>query len=315
MERGRSWGVMHGCTLKGTWLLTLAAALSAQAPKTGVVYDCDENTQIRITRCEKLCDVELGLPGQLKPYMSMSVAGANAFLKSQGCKDAGGKAVGSAVPVRKPSATPAGSTVAAPVCKVDLPAQAPRRGTSTLALSGAGYVYSWSTTNKKTGEVVDSGAERGNFSDTELFLLDDDAERILQRAGVEPGIMGSRIGMLSFFDGGTQVENVPMLNQVAALLGHEGMAQEISKGARDDYECAMRSIRAHSAASVTTDANAQAVFTNLLQGTYYLFGRFYRMRKPVRRGGMYWNLRTEIKPGANRLVLSVSNASEEKEGR
>lgn len=304
---------------RGAWLLGLVTVLSAQTPKVGVVFDCDENTQIRIARCEKLCDVELGSPGQLKPYMSMSVAGTNTFLKSQGCKDSSGNAVGVNVPVRTPSAAPAKASVppaAVPaVCKVDTPAQPLPGGTSTLAISGAGYVFSWSTTDKKTGAVVDSGSERGNFTNTELFLLDDDAERILQRAGVEPGLMGSRIGMLSFYDGGTQVDRFPMLNEVSTALGHEGMGKEIAKGAREDYECAMKSIRAHSVGSVTTDGNAQATFTSLPQGTYYLFGRFYRQRKPVRGGGMYWNLRTGIKPGANRVTLSVSNASEERERR
>jgi len=308
----------HGGIWIGGLLLALVTVLPAQTPKTGVVYNCNDNTQIRITRCERLCDVELGPPGQLKPYMSMSVAGANSLLKSQACKDANGNAVGAAVPVRQPPAAPARPSAtreSAATCKVDMPAQPPPRGTNTLAITGAGYVYSWSTTNKKTGEVTGSGTEHGNFADMELFLLDDDAERILQRSGVEPGLMGSRIGMLSFYDGGTQVENFPMLNEVAALFGHEGMAKEIASGARGDFDCAMRSIRAHSVGSVTTDANARAVFTNLPQGTYYLFGRFYRVRQPVRRGGMYWNLRTEIQPRANRVVLSVANASEEREGR
>jgi len=310
---------MHGRILYGAWLFGLTTVLTAQGPKAGVIFNCDENIQIRIARCEKLCDVELGSPGQLKPYMSMSVAGTNTFLKSQGCKDAGGNAVGAAVPVRTPTAQPAPSAkaaappAAAAACKVDTPAQPLRSGASTLAITGTGYVFSWSTTYKKTGSVVESGTERGNFTNTELFLLDEDTERILQRAGVEPGLMGSRIGMLSFFDGGTQVDNFPMLNEVSALLGHESMAKEIAQGARGDYECAMKSIRAHSVGSVTTDANAQATFTNLPQGTYYLFGRFYRLRKPVRGGGMYWNVRTGIKAGANRLTLSVSNASEEKE--
>ena len=44
-------------------------------------------------------------------------------------------------------------------------------------------------------------------------------------------------------------------------------------------------------------------------GTYDLYGRFYRITKPVRGGGMVWDLKLELKPGPNALTLSVANAA------
>jgi hypothetical protein len=41
---------------------------------------------------------------------------------------------------------------------------------STLSVIGAGYVYTYKQTDRRTGAVVDSFTERGNFSNTTLYL-------------------------------------------------------------------------------------------------------------------------------------------------
>jgi hypothetical protein len=71
----------------------------------------------------------------------------------------------------------------------------------------------------------------------------------------------------------------------------------------------MKAIRAHSVAELTTDSNARGSFPKVAAGRYFLFGRFYRVTKPVRAGGMLWNLRIDLKPGQNQLRLSVDDAA------
>jgi len=71
----------------------------------------------------------------------------------------------------------------------------------------------------------------------------------------------------------------------------------------------MKAIRSHSVAEMTTDANARGTFPRVPAGTYHLYGRFYRVQKPFRGGGMVWNLRVVVKPGQNTLILTVNNAA------
>ena len=136
--------------LNQAWLaggaVLLAAGLLAQAPKTGVIFQCDEGNQARVTQCVNgRCDVELGPAGKLTPYMTLSVAGTNRFLRSQGCVDGGGKAAGAVVAAPKPAASAAGGSAPKAACKVDGPSAARPRGAanSTLAVTGGGYRYTY----------------------------------------------------------------------------------------------------------------------------------------------------------------------------
>jgi hypothetical protein len=191
--------------------------------------------------------------------------------------------------------------------------RAPRPGAqanSVLSVVGTGYVYTRTTVDSRTGQPTGTPyTERGNFSHTTLYLLDEDADVILQRAGIEPGMMGSRLGMLAFLDAGTQLEKVSELGALAAAFGQPGALSEITAMSKPDLDCAMKSIRAHSLAEMTTDANARGTFPGVPPGTYYLFGRFYRVNKPVRAGAVSWNQRVTLRPGQNLLRLSVDNAA------
>ena len=180
---------------------------------------------------------------------------------------------------------------------------------STLSIAGQGYVYTYTQTDRRTGAVVDSFTERGNFANTTLFLLDEDADTILAKAGVQPGLLGNRLATLTLFDAGTQVEGIPGMELLTSVLGQPGAAAEFSKLAKADFECAMKAIRAHSVAEMTTDANARGSFPSVPAGNYYLFGRFYRITKPVRGGGMLWNLNLQLKPGQNMHRLTVDDAA------
>ena len=183
------------------------------------------------------------------------------------------------------------------------------RADSILSVRGGGYIYTYTRTNRRTGQVEDSFTERGNFSNTTLYLLDEDAETILERAGVQPGLLGSRVANLTLIDAGTQLQNVPGIGLVAAITGHSDAPGEVAKLAKADYDCAMKWIQAHSAAAMTTDTTARGVFPRVPAGTYYLYGRFYRVTKPVRGGGMVWNMKVILTPGPNALTLTVDNAA------
>jgi hypothetical protein len=182
---------------------------------------------------------------------------------------------------------------------------------STLSVRGGGYVYTYTETNRRTGEVTHSATERGNFSNTTLYLLDEDAETVLQQAGIQPVVFPVRLSLIesvSFYDAFGEVKNVPGMETITGLLGGKKEDLEMSE-AKAEFDCAMKAIRSHSVAQMTTDANASGTFPRVPAGTYYLYGRFYRVQKPFRGGGMVWNLKVVVKPGVNALTLTVSNAA------
>jgi hypothetical protein len=183
------------------------------------------------------------------------------------------------------------------------------QATSTLSLIGMGYTYTYTKTDRGTGAVIDTFKESGNFSNTTLYLLDDDALTVLQQAGIGPGLLGSPYATMAFVDSGTQVADIPGISAIASLFGNTEMLTEFTQMAKADYDCAMKAVRAHSVAEMTTDANARGTFRAVPAGTYYLFGRFYRLQKPVRAGGMFWNMKVDLKPGQNVIRLSVQNAA------
>jgi hypothetical protein len=183
------------------------------------------------------------------------------------------------------------------------------RANSTLSVIGMGYTYTYTRTDGKTGAVTELLKESGNFSNTTLYLLDDDALNILQRAGIGAGLLGSPYATMAFVDSGTQVADFPGISAIASIFGNSEMLAEFKQMAQADYDCAMNAVRAHSVAETTTDTNARATFPVVPAGTYYLFGRFYRLQKPVRAGGMFWNMKINVKPGQNVIRLSVENAA------
>ena len=89
------------------------------------------------------------------------------------------------------------------------------------------------------------------------------------------------------------------------------MKQDLERGgpAKAEFDCAIKGIRSHSVAEMTTDANARGIFPGVPAGTYFLYGRFYRVQRPFRGGGMVWSLKVVVKPGPNTLILTVNNAA------
>lgn len=180
-------------------------------------------------------------------------------------------------------------------------------------MRGGGYVYTYTETNRRTGEVTHSSTERGNFSNSTLYLLDEDAETVFHQAGIKPVVFPVRLSLIesvSFYDAFGEVKNVPGMEMITGLLGGRKEDHLEAPEAKAEFDCAMKAIRSHSVAQMTTDANASGTFPRVPAGTYYLYGRFYRVQKPFRGGGMVWNLKVVIKPGGvNTLTLTVNNAA------
>jgi hypothetical protein len=70
-----------------------------------------------------------------------------------------------------------------------------------------------------------------------------------------------------------------------------------------DCKALNQSINGFSAGGVKLDANGKGNFPAVPPGVYYVMGMVAFENQPV-----YWDLRAELKPGANTLVLSVQNA-------
>ena len=201
------------------------------------------------------------------------------------------------------AAQPVASTSACSVTDRPKTMDPSARPNSTLSVIGMGYVYT--VTNLQTGAVVSQS--RGNFSNATFYLLDDDAENVLQSAGMGPGLMGDTFTMLAFTQGIAQGGNVPVVGELLSTPIGQDAAAMVSE-AKADLECVMTAVRAHSAAEMTTDANARGTFPSVPAGTYYLYGWYYRVQEPVRAGPVAWNLKVELEPGPNTLRLAVGDA-------
>jgi hypothetical protein len=113
---------------------------------------------------------------------------------------------------------------------------------------------------------------------------------------------------VGFYDAFGEVKNVPGMEIMTGILG--GKKEDLeSPEAKAEFDCAMKAIRSHSVAQMTTDPDARGVFPSVPAGTYYLYGRFYRVQKPFRGGGMVWNLPVVVRPGQNAITLTVNDAA------
>jgi hypothetical protein len=107
------------------------------------------------------------------------------------------------------------------------------RADSALSVIGSDYTYTYTKTERATGRVLDSFTERGNFSNTTLYLLDDDAENVLQRAGIKPVIFPIRLSLVasvSFYDAFDEVKNLPGVDILYGLPGGQGLKQDLESG-------------------------------------------------------------------------------------
>lgn len=121
MVSSSAWGAYARAGAAAVCAVWTFGAL-AQTPAVGVAYRCDDGNEVRIASCTgSICDVELGPPGRLQPYLRMSLAGAATFLAAQHCVAPGGEAV--AAPER-------------PAPAIDRPLVTPERQAAPSALRG-----------------------------------------------------------------------------------------------------------------------------------------------------------------------------------
>lgn len=184
-----------------------------------------------------------------------------------------------------------------PVKYTGLPRK-PGVANASLSVIGMGYVYTYTERDRRTGAVTsEREIERGNFINTTLYLLDEDAEKVLEEAGLKTGL--GLLDELMPGMGGSRIISFDMLDVEDVMFP--------SPGTRKELDCVMDGIKSHAVATMTTDANARGTFPNVPAGTYYVFGRFYRGgKRPA--GGMFWNHKIELRPGRNVLQLSVDKA-------
>ncbi len=260
-----------------------------------------------------------GVRAAFEKELGIDAARHQAFVEAEqrayaaaNARASGGDAIANANAGAKAGASSGNSADKPEPCRVVETKKVRPAGNSSLTVRGAGYVYTYTETNRQTGAVANSFTEHGNFVNTTLYLLDEDAEAALHSAGIGPGLMGNTLFTFSLMDAGGQVKDMPgmsMLSALSSAMGQGDMPKEFSNMAQSDYECGMKAIHLHTVAQMTTDGNAAGTFTNVPAGAYYLYGRFYRITKPVRSGGMVWNFKVQVKPGPNTLRLTVDEAA------
>ncbi|HWA94035.1 MAG TPA: hypothetical protein VG844_05495 [Terracidiphilus sp.] len=206
-----------------------------------------------------------------------------------------------------PALAPAQEAEAPPPCPVTAtPARnkIPAHGNSRLLVHGTGYRVTHTERNTQTGAITNQWTREGNFDDTDLFLLDEDAELALREAGIGPGLLGSSLATFAMIEGVSKVGDSsfgPLLSGLSTALGQGDIVKEMSDTNKADFACGMKAIEAHTIAKSKTNGDAVGVFNDVPSGTYYLYARY----APV----AVWNLRVELRPGANSVPLSVNNAA------
>jgi len=111
-----------------------------------------------------------------------------------------------------------------------------------------------------------------------FHLLDDDLENILQKAGYT-GDKGSDVVTRYAIASQFPDQNQPFYGQAKIV------------------------IQSHIVQSVTTDFSGKAQFEGVPSGRYYIMGV-----TETRGGFAFWNLRVDVKPGKNSVVLDQNNA-------
>ncbi|HEX5006469.1 MAG TPA: hypothetical protein VFV70_05115, partial [Hyphomonadaceae bacterium] len=207
-------------------------------------------------------------------------------------------------PVDAEQALAGAKTIATFSCNVTPAVKRAGQANATLSLVGTGYTYT--VTNRQTGQVVST--ERGNFSKTAFYLLDDDIENIWRTAGVRPFMGMSLMDSVAFYGNLGNPELLKntgldgLYNFIGEGLGADEMPKALQANARSQFECAQKAFRSHILAETVTDDAAKATFASVPPGTYYLFGQYTGGRP------LTWDLKIEVKPGNNILSLSPKNA-------
>ena len=160
--------------------------------------------------------------------------------------------------------------------------------------SGSGTRHTMSTISIEAGLVYQSGDVKP-VARTTFYLMDNQTSNILRDANVKP--------------------------QATTSLGSAGIEAgtpeftfgvDLAHGAKDSpneepgfFGAAMEAIRPHIIQTVTTAFSGKASFKPVPTKTYYIMGA-----KATPNGFAMWDLRVDLKPGQNSIILDQNNAIE-----
>ncbi|MGH9941923.1 MAG: hypothetical protein ACRD9R_06140 [Pyrinomonadaceae bacterium] len=172
---------------------------------------------------------------------------------------------------------------------------------------------------------------------TIFYLLDDDFESILQRAGFQPQtLLGKQQSRLSTFEFTFRLKAVSSvmekeLSGLEKLLGGsagmEGFLGDsaLPEDVEEQYANGLKALSEHTVATIKTDSYGRAVFPRLPAGVYYVYGTASEFVKTGTRGTVtgntvtlndtghqnatIWNLKVAVKPGQNSVILTPDNAA------
>lgn len=160
-----------------------------------------------------------------------------------------------------------------------------------------------------------------------FYLLDEDFELVLKRAGLQPQqVLGQQmplVNSLEFVKRLKKLKEDPILN----LLGADGFGggSIVPFDVDGQYALGMRALSYHTVATVKSDASGSGTFPNVPAGTYYVYGTSEDFVKTGARGTItgntvtlsdtgfnavtIWNLKIAAKAGPNVVTLTRDNAA------
>jgi hypothetical protein len=166
---------------------------------------------------------------------------------------------------------------------------------------------------------------------TSFYLLDDDFEKILQRAGFKQQmLLGKPLPLLNSFEFVARMvalkKNDPRFAIFEGLAGESFIPAEIEQ----QYNLGLQALTEHLVATARTDAGGHAIAPAVPAGTYYLYGTTSEYVKvgevvtidrstptpTITNSRSYgydsatiWNLKVAVKAGRNSITLTQANAA------
>lgn len=165
---------------------------------------------------------------------------------------------------------------------------------------------------------------------TAFYLLDDDFEKILQRAGFKQQmLLGKPLPLLNSFEFVARMVALKKNDPRFALL--EGLSGEslIPREVEQQYNLGVQALSQHIVATAKTNAGGRAILPAVPAGTYYLYGttsEFVKVgdvvtvdRRPITPtvtnsrpygydSATIWNMKVTINSGRNSVALTRANA-------
>lgn len=161
---------------------------------------------------------------------------------------------------------------------------------------------------------------------TTFYLLVDDFERILQRAGFEQQLLlGERLSLLASVEllkRWMAIKDGAGFKLLEALSGESALPADIPR----QHAIATKALSDHTVAVIKTDIYGKGSSASIPAGTYYLYGTAEEFVKTGARGTLsgdrvtltdtgyqkatIWNLRVIVKPGQNSVQVTPDNAAE-----